>query len=512
MAVELFSANFDSASDLDSYDLRTSGNTDTQIVTENGNGVLEIVLDRFVDPVSYRSEVELAGRNPARFAALGKTYTYSFDIRLGTDWVHDDHPEILFQLHSSPDEGDGSRGPSLALQLMPSLDHSTTYYSIVQRGDERDVSASTSTSHVTTPVGRIDGDLGDWVNWTFQIHLSPDNDGRLTVWKDGAVVLHQEGQANAFNDELGPYAKWGVYKWDWLNTNTIASSRSLQYDNLRILEGDDVVLGPGFASPDDLPAPAKFALPSGGYSYAPHFAGAADGASGIDMEGNTGHGTLVGTAASDYLHDNLGNDTLHGGAGDDRLVSGSGNDTAYGGVGIDRIELGDGNDTGRGGDGADTILGGAGRDVLYGDAGNDTLRGQDGNDFLFGGAGNDKLDGGAGDDRLEGGWGQDTLIGGHGQDMMIGGGDADRFIVSGNATIRDFSQGDGDRIDISAFGHLSELSYIGAEFFSGSGAAEVRFADAQLLVDVDGNGSHDYSVTLLGAADISLTSYDLILG
>lgn len=581
MATELFSATFDSAADLASYDLRTSGNSDTQIVTENGNGVLDIGLDRFADAVSYRSEVELAGRNPARFAEIGKTYTYSFDMRLGANWVHDDRPEILFQLHSSPDEGDGSRSPLLALQLMPSQDHSTTYYSIVQRADDRAISEGMPSSHVTTTVGRIDGDIGDWVNWTFQIHFSPENDGWLTVWKDGVIVLQQEGQANCFNDAVGPYAKWGVYKWDWESGTSIASSRSVQYDNLRIVEGDDAPVPADSAPLDSTQLSEALALASGGHAYSQYLDAVDQANGGVSMKGDFGDGTLIGTPFDDNLQDSWGNDILYGGAGndrlasglgadivyggtgndrielgdgddlaygeegddtllggtgndqlyggtgndtldggpgddsldggdgDDRLVSGAGNDTVHAGSGNDRAELGDGDDTAHGGDGNDTLIGGAGKDLLYGDQGDDILRGQDGNDFLFGGGGNDRLEGGAGDDRLEGGWGRDILIGGGGNDRMIGGGDADRFVISGNTSLMDFSRSDGDKIDVSAFGMLA---FIGTEAFSASGAAELRLAEGRLLVDLDGNGAHDYCIGLLGVSDTKPAATDFIFG
>lgn len=485
MATELFFASFDGAADLAAYDLRTSGNTDTRIVSENGNGVLDIALDRYADEVSYRSEVELIGKNKARFAEIGKTYTYSFDMRLGKEWVHDDHPEIVFQLHSSPDAGDGTRGPLLALQLMPSLDRTTTYYSIVQRADERAISEDTITSHVTTTVGNIDGDLGDWVNWRFEIHLSPGDDGRLVVWKDDTVVLQQERQANCFNDQKGPYAKWGVYKWDWRQEPTIATSRSVQFDNLRIVEGEDATGAGGIAPLASLSSAGKSSGASAGNSLSPYVSAAAESgrSSGIDMKGDYGDGTLMGTPFDDYLHDSWGNDILYGGAGDDRLASGLGADVVYGGAGNDRIELGDGDDIGYGEDGDDLLIGGPG------------------NDRLSGGPGNDKLQGGPGNDILDGGGG--------GQDLLVGGAGADRFVVAGDTTLRDFSRSEGDKIDLSAFG---SLTYIATTQFSASGVAEVRLEKGRLLIDSDGDGTHEYQAVLAGPVDLPIGPADLILG
>lgn len=491
MATELFYASFDGAADLAAYDLRTSGNTDTRIVMENGNGVLQISLDRYADAVSYRSEVELIGKNKARFAELGKTYTYSFDMRLEEGWVHDDHPEIVFQLHSVPDPGDGTRGPLLALQLMPSLDRSTTYYSIVQRADDRAISEDTITSHVTTTVGSIDGDLGDWVSWKFQIHLSPGADGRLAVWKDGDLVLQQERQANSFNDQKGPYAKWGVYKWDWRQEPTMATSRALQFDNLRIIEGEDAAVTTGIAPLAALSLDEPPSTASAGNNFSPYVASGDGGrkSSGIDMKGDYGDGTLMGTPFDDYLHDSWGDDLIYGGAGDDRLASGLGADAVYGGSGNDRIELGKGDDIGHGEDGDDLLLGGPG------------------NDRLVGGPGSDKLQGGPGDDVLEGG--QSASGDEASQDLLIGGGGADRFVIAGSVAVRDFDRSEGDKIDLSAFG---PLTYIATTRFSGSGTAEVRLEKGLLLIDTDGDGTHEYQAVLSGPADVAIGPSDLILG
>jgi Ca2+-binding RTX toxin-like protein len=70
--------------------------------------------------------------------------------------------------------------------------------------------------------------------------------------------------------------------------------------------------------------------------------------------------------------------------------------------------------------------------VIDGDDGNDTLLGTDADELLRGFAGDDSLDGGAGDDTMTGGSGADTFKAGEGHD-----------------TITDYSQTDGDIVDIS---------------------------------------------------------------
>lgn len=77
-----------------------------------------------------------------------------------------------------------------------------------------------------------------------------------------------------------------------------------------------------------------------------------------------------------------------------------GNDTLIGSVLADQLNGGDGLDHLRAGSGNDLLDGGTGRDLLFGDAGDDSLGGGDDRDILVGGAGRDSLDGGAEDDIL----------------------------------------------------------------------------------------------------------------
>ncbi len=127
----------------------------------------------------------------------------------------------------------------------------------------------------------------------------------------------------------------------------------------------------------------------------------------------------------------------------------------------------------RGTGSADTIIGGASNQKLYGKGGKDLLDGKGGNDQLRGGGGSDQLFGGAGNDRLLGGSGKDVLQGSaqntaNEKDILVGGGNSDRFILgdkSGTfyddgqansmglkdyALITDFSQANGDVIQLSA--------------------------------------------------------------
>ncbi|MBX7457184.1 sulfatase-like hydrolase/transferase [Qipengyuania sp. 1NDH17] len=244
------------------------------------------------------------------------------------------------------------------------------------------------------------------------------------------------------------------------------------------------------------------------------------------LEGEAGIDTLYGGAGWDKMSGGEGDDTLWGGNGGDLMKGNAGADTFHGEAGTDRIYGGNDVDTAWGGADADDIYGQAGDDVLHGDEGDDVLKGSNGRDTLDGGADNDTLDGGAQKDVLIGGAGDDILIGNWGLDTLTGGTGADSFVFetghsgrwTGNAdVISDFSQEDGDIIDLSAIdaiagGDDDAFAFIGDADFSGT-AGELRFyveGEATFVAgDVNGDGVADFQIRLEGVHD--LTAGDFVM-
>ena len=186
---------------------------------------------------------------------------------------------------------------------------------------------------------------------------------------------------------------------------------------------------------------------------------------------------------------------------------------------------------------------------------NTVLIGSDDANILTSGDGNDRVDGQAGDDYLSGGIGEDLILGrdgddviegGSGIDRLAGGSGADRFVYcfekiqpdfetiqpdsdasifdygSGNQggadRILDFSQQEGDRIDISLLAEYFSSSdqaftFIGTDPFSGA-VGEVRFealrnGDTLVQVEVDGQSGADLSIVLVGAFDLQANDFIL---
>jgi Ca2+-binding RTX toxin-like protein len=265
--------------------------------------------------------------------------------------------------------------------------------------------------------------------------------------------------------------------------------------------------------------------------------------------------TLTDSGGNDEWVGTAFMDTMSGGAGADRLDGAGGDDVLNGGASSDKLT---------GGQGADTMAGGAGDDLYYVDSKTDvvdesTVNGFDtifstsswslmqsanmlgdvedlrltgsadingsGNDFdnvVLGTSGKNTLRGNAGDDTIKGQAGDDTLIGGSGADKLTGGLDVDLFLytasnqstvaVTGRDTIYDFSQAEGDKIDLSAIDADSTVAadqafvFIGAAAFSSTAGelrAEVMGANTLVSADINGDGSADFSILVKGVTTMA---------
>jgi Ca2+-binding RTX toxin-like protein len=104
----------------------------------------------------------------------------------------------------------------------------------------------------------------------------------------------------------------------------------------------------------------------------------------------------------------------------------------------------------------------------------------------------DYLDGGAGNDTIYGGGGNDTIIGGIGNDTLSGGTGADifKFAEAGASnvdTILDFSNSEGDKIDLSAL--LGPSSGATANGSNINDYVKLTQTGSDILIQVDTNGT-----------------------
>jgi VCBS repeat-containing protein len=229
---------------------------------------------------------------------------------------------------------------------------------------------------------------------------------------------------------------------------------------------------------------------------------------GVEIQGVTGIEEVVGTAQEDILIGSSASDTLDAGAGGDRVVGSAGADALDGGDGDDILDY-------SGLDAAVTVDLAAGEAIVGGAvqtlAGFEQVVGTALGDALTGDAGRNGLSGGDGDDRLSGGGDGDVLEGGGGADLFLFASAAES--ADAPDLIADFSQADGDRIDLSALaaGGVA-FAFVGDAAFSGT-AGEVRAIVDELagsttvFADLDGDGGADMEIQLSGPVILAATDF-----
>jgi serralysin len=219
---------------------------------------------------------------------------------------------------------------------------------------------------------------------------------------------------------------------------------------------------------------------------------------------------ILGSGGDDVLAGNGAYNTIDGGAGNDTIRGGAGGDLLDGGDGVDVLSY-----TGStAGVVVDLRTGLAIRGHAEGDTflNFENLRGSQYGDKLSGDIGNNVLEGRQGTDKLFGNVGNDTLVGGASHDDLWGGPGADRFDFnaldesprSARDTIRDFSQAEGDRIDLADIDANAVLAgdqafhFVGAAATFSGVAGELRYvfngAVATIFGDVNGDSSADLAI------------------
>jgi Polysaccharide lyase len=160
------------------------------------------------DPVSYRSELRLA---QPKALEMGVDYDITLNLCVPQIRQQSDAEIVMLQFHSWPDTAYGEtwKSPHLRLGLVRDK------WLISSMADTRQITPqklrTTDTRYEEKK--EIDGGyvrFGVWETWVFKVRFSPSSDGHLEIIRNGRTVTSWSGR-NAFNDELGPFIKLGVY-------------------------------------------------------------------------------------------------------------------------------------------------------------------------------------------------------------------------------------------------------------------------------------------------------------
>ena len=236
-----FKSDFES--DLDGWKLSDFEHPDSGIVsTPNQNEQISENSVKFVleepdkreelalEPVPYNSEI-----------------TYHFRIFLPESYVNDPTSEIVAQWHAVPDfelgETWSKTGPVLVLLTEDGK------WKLGRKWDSREIIREQGQQGYIEVEGSENYDLGEyqtgvWTDWTFHVRWSYEADGLVEVWQDNNLVVRETGP-NAYNDEIGPYLKIGLYNKKWQDSSL--TQRELYYDDVEVLavEEEDYLLRGG---------------------------------------------------------------------------------------------------------------------------------------------------------------------------------------------------------------------------------------------------------------------------
>ncbi|MBC3778040.1 M10 family metallopeptidase [Pseudomonas sp. SWRI99] len=219
--------------------------------------------------------------------------------------------------------------------------------------------------------------------------------------------------------------------------------------------------------------------------------------------------TLNGNQLDNLLTGNEGSNTLNGLTGADTMIGGDGNDTYY----VDNIGdvVTESNNAATQYDrvftAIDYTLGANVENVILTGTANLSATGNELNNRVLGNEGSNTLNGMAGNDTLIGGLGADTMTGGLGADLFVFNDWRETGLGILRDVITDFSQMEGDKIDLRAFdanllqGGFNSFSFIGAADFTGAG--QLRFVDHVLSGNVSGNAGADFEIQLVGVNNFS---------
>lgn len=206
---------------------------------------------------------------------------------------------------------------------------------------------------------------------------------------------------------------------------------------------------------------------------------------GDTLFGDEGRNGLFGGDGADRLFGRDGGDELSGGAGNDSLDGGTGLNILRGGTGVDTVDygaLGRGVEVDLAFDGVnatstdrfdalaeiEVVKATNTRDVLFGD--------EFGNQF-FGRAGNDRIDGWEGDDLLSGGLGADVF------EFVARPAHFEAAVDSGFDRIVDYSQAEGDRIDLRAHHEATDFVTLRGDARQVGTDTLIRLGEDTIVID-----------------------------
>ncbi|MDA8793519.1 polysaccharide lyase, partial [Bacteriovoracaceae bacterium] len=213
-------ADFDNGSYHEYKNIEECGPDNHQFLQESNpkpRSYLRLILNRdeCIVAGSQRTELSKSFFGPMSIEGNAQNISSSFmqvvDLRFPDLQQPDEDPYIFFQYHGTRDEdmGEESRPPNVSASVV------NNKLAVKVRWDPNPFTppdGSTIQKSETHDILNID--YGNWHTWSFFVHWSYTSSGVVQIWRDGVLIYERVGP-NAYNDQLGPYSKIGIYNYRW---------------------------------------------------------------------------------------------------------------------------------------------------------------------------------------------------------------------------------------------------------------------------------------------------------
>lgn len=166
------------------------------------------------------------GRNRAELKANdlvpnGQDVWFSYQMKIDASGPSSARFCILGQFHQASDPWDANASPPFAINLFPQ----TNTLRFVKRysPDRKTTSSIDTVMYESAPIQR-----GRWIHVVGHIVFGWQDDGEVELWLDGRKIVNLPHTSIGYNDVLGPYWKFGIYR------SQSPESLAVEYANMEI--------------------------------------------------------------------------------------------------------------------------------------------------------------------------------------------------------------------------------------------------------------------------------------
>ncbi len=173
----------------------------------SGNRSVKYELDYYNSPTRYRAEftsIEAYGENRLSYFT---EYWIGFNLYIPEDWKTEKYGEIALQVHQHPDPGETYRNPALTFGI-----EGDQWRVSWAANDDPIAPAKSYTARGEEFLSKVK--KGTWNQIVLHFKTSYNNDGYYQAYINGTKEFDYSGPM-FYNDQEGPYIKFGMYKPSW---------------------------------------------------------------------------------------------------------------------------------------------------------------------------------------------------------------------------------------------------------------------------------------------------------